>query len=127
MENNSTGSLDRTLDRLVERAIARDITPVVAQEARRATARVIGRSIVGPPNIAQQRRAEAYFSAVVRRRAVRRGQPARGAARFVVAAVVADLRASGRDGNAIWEQLQRGWSDSVPHEVMEEYRLRLCG
>ncbi len=49
------------------------------------------------------------------------------AARFVVAAVVEDLRASGRDGEAIWDQLQRGWSDSVPEDVLEEYRLRLCG
>lgn len=127
METHSTGSLDRTLDRLVERAIARDISPGVAHEARRATARVIGRSITGSPSIAQHRRAEAYFSAVVRRRAVRKGQPARGAARFVIAAVVADLRASGRDGEAIWEQLQRGWSDSVPQDLMEEYRLTLCG
>jgi len=87
----------------------------------------MARSIAGPLGVLEQRRVEAYFSAVVRRRAVRRGQPVRGASRFVVAAVVADLRESGRDGDAIWEQLQRGWSDSVPKDVLEEYRLRLCG
>jgi len=128
MEAHVSPTLAATLDRLVVQALACDISPEVAREARKATARVLRRSVLtGPLNDSEERRAEAYFSAVVRRRAVRRGQPARGAARFVVAAVVEDLRASGRDGEAIWDQLQRGWSDSVPHDVLEEYRLRLCG
>jgi len=127
MESHSAGSLGRTLDRLVARAVARDVSPEVAQEARRTTARVMSRSISGALTVAQERRVEAYFSAVVRRRAVRRGQPVRGAARFVVAAVVADLQESGRDGDEIWDHLRRGWGDSVPQDVLEEYRLRLCG
>jgi hypothetical protein len=127
MDIHDTETLAQTLDRLVSEARARDVSSEVALEARKATERVLRRSITGPPGLAEQRRAEAYFSAVVRRRAVRRGQPARGAARFVVAAIVEDLRASGRDGAAIWDQLQRGWSDSVPEDVLEEYRLRLCG
>ena len=97
-----------TLDRLVSQALARDISPAVAEEARRATARLLKRAETHLLAAAEQRRAKAYFSAVVRRHAVRRGQPARGAARFVVAAVVEDLRASGRDGEAIWDQLQQG-------------------
>ena len=127
MEKYRPVTLAETLDRLASEACARDASPEVAAEARRATARALMRPLTGLLSAAEARRAEAYFSAVVRRRAVRRGQPARGAARFVVAAVVEDLRASGRDGAAIWDQLQRGWSDSVPHEVLEEYRLRLCG
>jgi hypothetical protein len=127
MENHNAGTLAGTLDRLESLAVARDATPEVAEEARKATARMLGRSMRGPLRPPEARRAEAYFWAVVRRHAVRRGQPARGAARFVVAAVVEDLRASGRDGEAIWDQLQRGWGDSVPHDVLEEYRLRLCG
>lgn len=72
------------------------------------------------------RRAESYFWAVVRRKLLRmrRGTPA--AARFVLAAVVADLKESGRDAEAVWDELQRGWSDKVPREILEEFRLRLC-
>ncbi|MEI7814171.1 MAG: hypothetical protein WCJ13_05215 [Coriobacteriia bacterium] len=127
METRSAATFATMLDRFVSQALARDVSPQVAEEARRVTGRVLGRSLAGPLSASQERRAQAYFSAVVRRRAVRAGQPARGAVRFVVAAVVEDLRASGRDGEAIWDQLQRGWSDSVPHDVLEEYRLRLCG
>jgi hypothetical protein len=127
MDMNRSVNLEDVLDRLERQAIARDVSPEVAREAREATLRVLARSTREPLGLSQQRRAEAYFSAVVRRRAVRRGEPARGAARFVVAAVVEDLRASGRDGEAIWDQLQRGWGDSVPGDVLEEYRLKLCG
>jgi hypothetical protein len=131
METCSTGAartFDEALDRLVARALVRDVSPEVAQEARRATTRVMQRAdATGALSAAQERRAGAYFSAVVRRRALRRGEPPRGAARVVVAAVVEDLRASGRDGEAIWDQLRRGWSDAVPGDVLEEYRLRLCG
>jgi len=127
VETRSVGTLEGTLDRLVSLAIDRDASPEVAHEARKATQRMLRRPVSSRLSTAEERRVQAYFSAVVRRRAVRRGEPARGAARFVVAAVVEDLRASGRDGEAIWDQLQRGWSDSVPPDVLEEYRLRLCG
>ena len=127
METRSTSTLGGMLDQLVSWAIDRDASPEVVQEARRATQRLLGRPATSRLSVLEARRAQAYFSAVVRRRAVRRGEPARGAARFVLAAVVEDLRASGRDGEAIWDQLQRGWSDSVPQDVLEEYRLRLCG
>ncbi len=127
MDDHGCATLGGTLERLVSRALARDIAPGVAEEARHATARLLKRMDTHLLTAAEQRRAEAYFSAVIRRHAVRRGQPARGAARFVVAAVVEDLRASGRDGEAIWDQLRRGWSDSVPDDLLEEYRLRLCG
>ena len=127
METRSAATLGGTLDRLVSEALVREVSRECAEEARRATARLLKRTPAGPMSRSEQRRAEAYFSAVIRRRAVRRGQPPRGAARFVVAAVIEDLRESGRDGEAIWEQLQRGWSDSVPHDVLEEYRLKLCG
>jgi hypothetical protein len=119
-------TLAAMLDGLEAQAISRDISVEVARAARSATQRSLSRSVAEPLNPVDERRVEAYFSAVVRRRAVRRGQPARGAARIVVAAVVEDLRESGRDGAAIWDQLQRGWSDSVPGDVLEEYRLRLC-
>ena len=87
MEDRCEATLGGTLDRLVSQALARDISPAVAEEARRATARLLMRTETRLLAAAEQRRAKAYFSAVVRRHAVRRGQPARGAARFVVAAV----------------------------------------
>jgi hypothetical protein len=127
MESRYAEGLEAALIRLENQAVERDVAREVAADARSATARVLGRSAARVWRPSDERRAQAYFSAVVRRKAVRRGQPARGAARFVIAAIVEDLRASGRDGEAIWDQLQRGWGDSVPGEVLEEYRLRLCG
>jgi hypothetical protein len=120
-------TLEGVLDRLVVQAVARDASPRTAQEARMATSRLMRQAVAGELSASEQRRAEAYFSAVVRRRALRRGEPPRGAARVVVAAVVEDLRASGRDSEAIWNQLQRGWADEIPGDLLEEYRLRLCG
>jgi hypothetical protein len=125
-QTSSSPGLSELLSRLVEQAIARDIAPEVAEEARRATERGL-RVAAGPVSPQSQRRAEAYFSAVVRRRAVRRHGSARAAARFVVASVVEDLRSTGRSGADIWDELERGWSQRVPGDVLEEYRLRLCG
>lgn len=127
MDSPAGPTLTETLDGLALRATRRDIPPGIVAEARRATLRRLGLPTNTRLSSTTQKRAEAYFSAIVRRRAVRKGQPARVAARFVVAAVVEDLRQSGRDGTAVWEALERGWTDSVPPEVMEEYRLALCG
>ena len=126
MNTRRTYTLAQLLDHLVDEALSRDVSPEVAHRARAATVKAI-QLPRGPLSDAGARRAESYFAAVVRRHAVRRGQPARAAARFVVAAIVEDLRAAGRDGEAIWDQLKRGWSDSVPEDVLEEYRVRLCG
>lgn len=119
-------TLPRLIDELERRALGRDVPPDVAEVARRAT---IGRFGAGGPiaDAGTRRRIEAYFSAVVRRRVTRRGVAPRAASRLVVATVVEDLRAAGRDGAAIWEELQRGWVDCVASDVLEEYRARLCG
>jgi hypothetical protein len=114
------------LDDLAREAIERDVPAEVAQQARRATTRAVI-APGGPVTPQTRRRAEAYFSAVVRRRVVRRFAPPRAAARFVVAAVVEDLRSTGRSGADIWDELQRGWAQRVPGDVLEEYRLQLCG
>lgn len=113
------------LDDLVAAAIRRDVPVPIAEDAKRATRRrLVG---AGALDTSSRRRIEAYFSAVVRRQVTRRGVAPRAAARLVVATVVDDLRASGRDAQAIWAELERGWRRSVPAEVLEEYRLRLCG
>lgn len=127
METIGKQSLDRVLGELVAHAMAHDVSPDVARAAESATRRRLGSPSDAITSQAA-RRAEAYFSAVVRRRVVRRGRSSgRAAARFVVASVVEDLRATGRSEADIWDELQRGWARDVPNELLEEYRLRLCG
>ena len=125
-QTQTVSSFSQLLTRLAEQAVARDVSPEIAEEARRATERGL-RAPAGPVSPQTQRRAEAYFSAVLRRRAVRRHGSPRAAARFVVASVVEDLRSTGRSSADIWDELQRGWAQRVPGDVLEEYRLRLCG
>ena len=96
-----------------------------AVKARRATTGL--RVPQGPVTPQTRRRIDAYFSAVVRRRVVRRSAAPRAAARFVVASVVEDLRSTGRTSADIWDELERGWAQRIPGDVLEEYRLRLCG
>lgn len=126
MVRHVEGTLSALLGSLVGDAIRRDVPLSIAEEARIATTRRFGAGEAAlTPGL--RRRVEAYFSATVRRRAVRRGVAPRAAARFVVATVVEDLRAAGRDGASIWDELERGWNGAVPPELLEEYRLRLCG
>lgn len=118
--------LEMLLAGLVAEAVTRDVPPDIAREARAATQRAMeARS--QPSAGLLRRRAEAYFSAVVRRRIVRSGRSAKASARLVVASVVDDLRRTGRSGGDIWDELQRGWAQTVPQDVLEEYRLTLCG
>ncbi len=117
--------IETLMGECVARAERLSASSAAIHAARTATVRKFGRDTTLGPR--EQMRARAYFDAVIRRRSVRRGQPARAAAHYVAAAVVEDLRAAGRDGRAIWAELDRGWRDSVPSDVLEEYRLRLCG
>jgi hypothetical protein len=117
---------ENVLDQLVADAVSRDVPPQIAEQARRATAKAV-QAPSGAVSPQTRRRAEAYFAAVVRRRVVRRSASPRAAARFVVATIVEDLRSTGRSGADIWDELQRGWTERVPNDVLEEYRLKLCG
>lgn len=116
-----------TLSDLVVQARRDEIPVHVAERARTATSRALGVSPGTRATIAMQRRAEAYFSACVRRATVRGGAGPRAAARLVAAAVVEDLLEAGRDGAAAWRELERGWSERLPDDLLEEFRLRLCG
>jgi hypothetical protein len=118
--------LDMLLAGLVAEAVSRDVPPDIAHEARTATRRAMETRSQRPGGLLR-RRAEAYFSAVIRRRVVRGGRSAKASARLVVASVVDDLRRTGRSGGDIWDELQRGWAQTVPQDVLEEYRLTLCG
>ena len=101
----ATHTFSDILDDLVARAAARRDSP----QRRRATrdARPPGRcesDLNACATIAVRRRAEAYFSACVRRATVRGGAGPRAAARLVAAAVVEDLLEAGRDGAAAWQR-----------------------
>lgn len=111
------------VESLVIEAVGRQGVPEpVARYAAQSTLRAGGR-LRGPR---QRVRCSSYFWACVRRRLVRAGGSSEACARLVLSAVVADLKSSGRDSGAVWQELQRGWGDRVPPEVLEEYRVRLC-
>lgn len=122
MGTGSLSTIDGITERLIRRALQRDVPEDVARHAARATARAMGES--GSGRISE-RRAEAYFSAVVRRRLVRSGGT-RAVSRMLAQTVVDDLQRSGRDAAAVWDELQRGWRDTIPDDVLEEYRILLC-
>lgn len=115
------------MDELVMRAIASDIPPTLAREVAAITFRALALQPCQRASRKDCRRLEAYFAEVVRRRTVRGSAGSRAVARLVAAAVVEDLRRSGRDGLAVFDQLRRGWSERLPADVLEEYRVRLCG
>lgn len=122
-----TLSFGALLDDLVMRSAQVDVAPHVAEKARHATHAALRLPLGAPATIAVRRRAEAYFSAVIRRSTMRGASGGRATARLIAAAVVADLREAGRTSDDIWTELQRGWSERLPGDVLEEYRLRLCG
>lgn len=115
------------LESLVARALRFDVSSEVAEQARSSTRRAIGLDPSTRMTAAVRRRAQAYFSAVVQRAAVRGSAGPRATARLIADAVVADMRETGRDGQTIWRELERGWGRRLPCDVLEEYRLQLCG
>jgi hypothetical protein len=118
--------LEMLLSGLAAEAVSRDVPQDIAQEAQAATRRAMqARSQRSTALL--RRRAEAYFAAVVRRRVLRSGRSAKASARLVLSSVVDDLRRAGRSRGDIWDELQRGWAKAVPQDVLEEYRLTLCG
>ena len=107
--------------------IARDLRGVpddVVVEAARATATAFATADDHHGRL--RYRTESYFWKVVGRRLVRARTPSSATARLVIEAVVADLVQAGRDSESVWSELERGWRDKVPVEVLEEYRVRLC-
>ena len=115
------------MDLLVRSAEQAEVPQDIAEDSARATVRGLGLDSGSIPTAQTRRRVEAYFRAVLRRQVVCRRTAPRATARLVVASVVADLESAGRDAREIWSELDRGWRDRIPVEVLEEYRLRLCG
>lgn len=120
-------TLSETLDMLVSRAVRSDIPVEIAEEARAATLRALRVRPGTEATAALRHRAEAYFSAVVQRSAFRGSAGPRASARLIAAAIVADLRQGGRPSPEIFDELERGWGSRLPDELLEEYRLQLCG
>jgi hypothetical protein len=72
------------------------------------------------------RRTRSYFWKAARGASLRSREASLAVSRLVLSSVVEDLSRSGRDARSVWDELERGWSDKVPTEVLEEYRVRLC-
>ena len=125
-QTRSFRTIAHLLDQLTVKASRRDVPSGVAEEAAAVTARALSLDLAAACSPVQRRRVEAYFAAVVKRRVLRGGVAPRAAARILVASVVEDMRSAGRDGADIWRELERGWAERLPRDVLEEYRLRLC-
>lgn len=118
--------LGTVLEDLAVAARAQDVSGEVVARACVATQRALG-TLPTENECQLRRRAEAYFSAVVRREVVRRRACAKASARLVVASVVEDLASAGRSAEEIWDELRRGWEGTIPREILEEYRAHALG
>lgn len=94
-----------------------------AERAGRATRLAFG---AAPPEHALVARAQAYFWTTVRRLVTRDTASEEARARFLLSALVADLRESGRTREAIWDEIERGWAQRFPAHVLDEFRDRQC-
>lgn len=120
--------LGHTVESIVERLVTesvnrRDVPLEVARAAGRATLSAMGHE---RPGNRLTRRAHAYYWTVVRRKLTRSNSAPDVSARYVLSTVARDLESAGRDADAIWEELVRGWSGRVPEHILEEYRPLAC-
>jgi hypothetical protein len=122
-KSQGTYRLEEHVRQLAAADLSAGAPPEVAEYAARATMARLGRE---RPRGGLERRAAAYYGAVVRRRLVSRYPGTTAAARVVVDAVVADLFDAGRTGRDVWDEISRAWTDVMPAELIEEYRQRLC-
>lgn len=117
----TTVSLEQVVAELVDQGMRAGTVPAdVLLYASEATRAALSRGAVSGD------RARRYFSAVVRRRLVRRCGGTTAAGHVVAEAVVADLLDSGRAAADIAELLARDWAGRLPGDVIEEWRSRLC-
>jgi len=120
-------SVGAFLDTLVSEAVHADIPLSIAEEIAETTARRLSLDRRSSADARDRRRLTAYYREVVRSRTMCGAAGPRAVARVIAEAVVADLRSTGRDGRAIFDHLRRGWSERIPADVLEEYRITLCG
>lgn len=122
MSATTTGVRDFIED-LGRTAQVRGVPQEVAQKADRATLRALGHLGLSARDRARVR---AYHAGVVRRESVRSRAGSPVAARFIAAAVIQDLRSSGRSDDAVFEELRRGWSDKLPADLLEQLGRQMC-
>ena len=120
-------TVDAIIEALVERAIDNDVPRPLAEEIAGITLKSLALDSWRLASAREVCRIDAYFSEVVRRRTLRGAAGPRAVARVIAEAVVADLRETGRDGTSIFDHLRRGWSERLPPDLLEEYRISLCG
>lgn len=114
--------VDDVLVRCAAEARDRDVPEEAIAAARRATARAAA-GWTGGITVTRLRR---YFERVINGHVVRRADAGRAAARLMAATVVAELRETGRDDVAVLHELERGWADCIPLDILEELRARMC-
>lgn len=120
----TSGIVTKAIESERARAYTQGVRREVVDQAADATCRALAGAAGSDRWL--RLRVERYFWAVVRRTLTRRRIDPHVTARFVLASVVEDLSASGWDDSAVWSEIERGWSDRVPVDVLEEYRVRLC-
>lgn len=113
----------KMIEDLRAKAIEEDVPVALADHAARATYSVFRNEV---PHRALSRRVESYFRTVLARRLAKDRSGSRAKSRLIAASVVADLRESGRESVAVWDELQRGWAGMIPDDVLEEFRTQLC-
>jgi len=120
-------SVGTVLDKLVLEAVKADVPILLAEEIASTTVRRLSLDRRRRADTRDRRRLAAYYREVVRRRTMCGAAGPRAIARVIAEAVVEDLRRTGRDGRSIFDHLLRGWSERIPPDVLEEYRVTLCG
>ena len=120
-------SVGTVLDKLVLEAVKADVPILLAEEIASTTVRRLSLDCRRRADTRDRRRLAAYYREVVRRRTMCGAAGPRAIARVIAEAVVEDLRRTGRDGRSIFDHLLRGWSERIPPDVLEEYRVTLCG
>lgn len=120
-------SVGAVLDKLVLEAVKVDVPISLAEEIAATTARRLSLDRRSRAGARDRRRLTAYYREVVRRRTMCGSAGPRATARMIAEAVVEDLMRTGRDGRSIFDHLRRGWSERIPPDVLEEYRITLCG
>lgn len=101
----------------------------LATRAVEATLRRLDPLMTRVLNAAQRRRVRAYFWGVIRGEAISsRGEALRSMrSRYLIATVVSDLEAAGRNSHEIMHEVEQLWGPGVEDAVLAEYRLKLCG
>jgi len=118
-------TLRSLLAELESQAVASGVPRKSARRAAEATGRKFS-DLGEAPDRRTRARASAYFQAVARNSLIRDPDGSKAVSSRILAAVIDDLRRSGRDDASIAVELRRGWAGMVDPVVLLEYELRLC-